>query len=252
MIFNFVSNLRMSAVAALGALALSAAPVYATTAKDVDLLFVIDRSGSMGNEFTTLADNIESFFNLLTADPRTGSVAGGLVTFLGTPQLEQSITTNVATLKAEIAGVSVGGGTENGLDALEAGLPGGSLFDTIGWRNNTVKSFILITDEDDDGAKNYADVGGKIDAEGYLNNIIVSGGGNAYGPSAVPTGAIFNLNTFTGDPEAFFTLFAEAKLGEIETTPTTPGAEIPVPASIPLLLSGLGMVGALRLRRKAA
>ncbi|QIE40956.1 hypothetical protein G5B39_02660 [Rhodobacteraceae bacterium SC52] len=35
--------------------------------KDVDLLFIIDSSGSMGAEFTTLANNIESFFNLLTS-----------------------------------------------------------------------------------------------------------------------------------------------------------------------------------------
>jgi hypothetical protein len=247
--FNLFSRLRWSAAAALGALMLVSAPVSAQTApKDVDLLFVIDRSGSMGNEFSTLADNIEDFFNLLTADVRTGSVAGGLVSYLSTPRLDQAITTNVLSLKAAISGVSVGGGTERGLDALEAGLPGGSLFASAGWRNNTVKSFVLITDEDDDGAENYSAVGNAIKGAGYLNNIIVSSGGNEYGPSAVPTGAVFNLNTFTGNPAAFFADFASAKLTEIETTPTTPA--IPLPASVPLLLSGLGMVGALRLRRK--
>lgn len=251
MSFNFLTNLRTFAGAAISAVALLAVPATAQAApKDVDLLFVIDRSGSMGGEFATLADNIESFFNLLTADARTASVAGGLMTFLGTPQMEQAVTTNVASLKAAIQGVTVSGGTENGLDALQAGLPGGSLFASAGWRNNTVKSFILITDEDDDGAENYAEVGNLIKNAGYLNNIIVSGGGNEYAPSAVPAGAVFSLSDFTGDPASFFPAFATAKLGEIEVTPPTPA--IPVPASIPLLASGLGMVAALRLRRKAA
>lgn len=251
MTFDFLTNLRLSAAAALSALVLSVAPVGATTAKDVDLLFVIDRSGSMGAEFNTLADNIESFFNLLTADPRTGSVSGGLVTYLSAPRLDQALTTDAATLKTAINNVPVTGGTENGLDALEASLPGGSLFGSIGWRNNTVKSLILITDEDDDGAENYAEVGAKIANAGYLNNIIVSAGGNEYAPSAVPTGAVFSLSTFTSDPTNFFPAFAAAKLGEIEVTPTTPSA-VPVPASVPLLLSGLAMIGTLRLRRKSA
>lgn len=251
MSLNFFKNLRTFAGAAIGAVALLAVPANAqTTPKDVDLLFVIDRSGSMGNEFTTLADNIEDFFNLLTADARTGSVAGGLMTFLGTPTVDEAITTNVASLKAAISGVSVGGGTENGLDALQAGLPGGSLFGDVKWRNNTVKSFVLITDEDDDGAENYGAVGTLIKDAGYLNNIIVSRGGNEYAPSAVPSGAVFDLNTFTNDPTNFFSAFATAKLGEIEVTPPTP--TVPVPASIPLLLSGIGAIGALRMRRKAA
>lgn len=203
----------------------------------------------MGAEFTTLANNIESFFNLLTSDSRTGSVAGGLVSFLGTPTLQQAITTDVNALKTAINSVPVSGGTENGLDALEAGLPGGSLFSDIAWRNNTVKSFILITDEDDDGAENYAAVGAAINGAGYLNNIIVSGGGSEYGPSAVPSGGVFSLTDFTSNPTTFFTAFAAAKLGEIEDTDTTPGA-VPLPASVPLLLTGVGLISALRLRRK--
>lgn len=205
----------------------------------------------MGNEFSTLANNIEMFFNLLTSDSRTGSVAGGLVTYVDTPTLQQAITTDVTALKGAINGVTVSGGTENGLDALQAGLPGGSLFSDIAWRSNTVKSFILITDEDDDGAENYAAVGSAISGAGYLNNIIVSNGGYEYRPSAVPSGGVFDLNSFTADPTTFFTNFAAAKLGEIENTDPTPGA-VPLPASVPLLMSGVGLIGALRLRRKKA
>ena len=79
----------------------------------------------------------------------------------------------------------------------------------------------------------------------------VSGGGDEYAPSAVPSGAVFDLNAFTSDPTGFLATFAQAKLGEIETTPETPGNVIPLPASIPLLLTGLGAIGVLRARRKA-
>jgi hypothetical protein len=246
---TFIRGIAAASVTAV-ALSFAAAPASAAT-KDVDLMFVIDRSGSMGGEFNTLAANIESFFNELVSDSRTGSVAGGLVTYLATPSLEQAITTSVATLKSAVEGVTVSGGTENGLDALSSVLPGGSLFGSAGWRNNTVKSLILLTDEDDDGAENYADIGADIAAAGYLNNIIVSSGGNEYAPSAVPSGAVFSLSDFTNDPLNFFPAFAQAKLGEIETTPETPGGVIPLPASIPLLLTGLGAIGVLRARRKA-
>jgi len=246
---SFIRGIAAASVTAV-ALSFTSAPASAST-KDVDLMFVIDRSGSMGGEFNTLADNVEAFFSGLEADSRVGSLAGGLVTYLATPTVEQAITTTVATLKSAISGVSVGGGTENGLDALTSVLPGGSLFGSAGWRNNTVKSLILLTDEDDDGAENYADVGAAISSAGYLNNIIVSGGGSEYGPSAVPAGAVFDLNAFTSDPTGFLDTFAQAKLGEIETTPETPGNVIPLPASIPLLLTGLGAIGVLRARRKA-
>ena len=103
------------------ALAVAAVPASAQTTptpKDVDLLFVIDQSGSMGNEFTTLANNIEAFFNELTSDVRTGSVAGGLVSYEATPTLQQSLTTNVSTLKTAIDNTPLFGGNEQGLLAL--------------------------------------------------------------------------------------------------------------------------------------
>lgn len=224
----------------------------AATVKDVDLLFIIDQSGSMGSEFSTLAANIESFVGLLEADSRVGSVAGGLITFETSPTLVQSITTDIADLKADIDAAPIFGGTENGLGAISVALPGGALFDSVGWRNNTVKSLVFITDEnaDDVGLLTYAGVGQAVLNAGYLNNIIVSSGGSAYTPTAVPAGAVFDLNQFTADPAGFFTQFAAAKLGEIAIT--DPTGTIPVPASIPLLASGLALFGVVRRRRHSA
>lgn len=237
------------AAGAIAVAALASSEARAAT-KDVDLLFIIDRSGSMGGEFLALANNIEAFFNALSADTRTGSVAGGLVTYLSTPTLEQAITTNVATLKSAISGVSVGGSTENGIGAIDSVLPGGSLFSTAGWRSNTVKSTILITDEDADdesGPTPYADLATRVSGVGYLNNIISDV--SDWGPAAVPSTGVFSLSAFNSDPTGFLSAFATAKLGEIDTTPTTPGA-VPLPAGLPLLLTALGGLGFAGWRRR--
>lgn len=207
----------------------------------------------MGNEFSDLADNIETFFTDLSNDSRTGSVAGGLVTYLSTPTLRQAITTSVTTLKSAIDGVSVTGATENGIGAVDSVLPGGSLAPGAGWRNNTVKSIILITDEDADdesGATSYADLAARVSGAGYLNNIISDI--NDWTPAAVPNGAIFSLSAFNNDPTGFLSDFANAKLDEIGSTPTTPTPTIPLPAGGVLLLTALGGFGLAGWRRKRA
>lgn len=246
----------LAVVGAVGIMAFSASETKAAT-KDVDLMFVIDRSGSMGDEFNDLADNIETFFTDLSNDSRTGSIAGGLVSYLATPLLEQAITTTVATLKTAINDVSVGGGTENGIGAVDSVLPGGTLSGSAGWRNNTVKSVILITDEDADdegaGSTGYSDLATRVSDAGYLNNIISDI--EDWEDAAVPNGAIFSLTSFNNDPAGFLTDFANTKLGEIDTTPTTPGAVIPLPAGLPLILIGigaLGSLGAIRRRQEKA
>lgn len=250
--------------------AASAAPV------DVDLMFVIDQSGSMSDEFSTLAANIAVVFDGLATSSEIGSVAAGVVSYeaaaSGTLSLVQSLTTSAATLATALASVPVFGGTEDALSAVASVLPGGSLFSSAGWRNDTVKSIILITDEDADdywyfsykGLTGYAALGAQLDDANYLNNIITSSYlFDTYEEASRPYDAgeyeaLFALEDFTGygaDPEAFLAAFAATKLDEITTGgETTPGSEapspVPLPASLPLLLSGLAGLSAQYHRKK--
>jgi len=69
-------------LAAAGAtsLALLAAPVQAATV-DVDIMFVIDQTGSMDDELLTLSNSIATFVNGLSGTPDVSSVGVGLVTY---------------------------------------------------------------------------------------------------------------------------------------------------------------------------
>lgn len=272
-------GLVAAATASFSTQKVEAAPV------DVDIMFVIDQSGSMSNEFATLGASITTFVNALNASADVNSVAAGLVTYedasqgpgvscFGGPCLDlaQAITTNVSDLSSALTTASVNtfGGTEDALAAVDSVLPGGSLFGTAAWRNNTIKSVVLITDEDaDDGftysnsfGVGYAALGAKLDDVNYLNNIITESNlfstyEDAARPNNTPQQALFDLDDFTGpgaDPNAFLLQFANAKLQEITTggTPTGGSTAVPLPAAGWMLLAGLGGMAAMRRKKKAA
>ncbi len=236
-------------------------------------MFVIDYSGSMQQEFDTLADNIANVLSGIAADSRIDSVAAGIVTYLGTPTLLQSITTDAADLKSDLESITVGGGTEAGLDAMASVLPGGSLFDDAGWRPDTVRSLVLITDEDNDAGANFSSTSAGYDAfetliddTGYLNNVIVSNessacaefggsstsGGCEYIRTSRPGGtAAFDLLAFVNDEEAFFQNFIETKIEEIVDVidPDPDPNVVPLPAAGWMLVAGLGGLAAMRRRK---
>ncbi|OWU82424.1 VPLPA-CTERM sorting domain-containing protein [Phaeobacter sp. 22II1-1F12B] len=270
-----------SAVALASTAAVEAAPV------DVDIVFVIDQSGSMSNEFSTLGSNISTFVSGLAGDANVSSVNAGLVTYeearLGPTgncgfgnsclQVSQALTSDVTTLGNALAAEAsqTFGGTEDALAAVDSVLPGGSLFTTVGWRANTVKSIVLITDEDADDESSYtnsfgtgyAALGQKLDSVNYLNNIItITSLFSEYEPASRPNDslnqALFDLNSFTGagaDPAAFLAQFAAAKLQEITTGGVPTGGStnvVPLPASGWLVMAGLGALFAARRRKSAA
>lgn len=273
----FKSTVAACLVAVGTSTAAMAAPV------DVDLAFVIDQSGSMGNEFATLASDIGVLFNGLLASSDVTSVSAGLVTYdrarsgAGTPNLvlQQSLDSDPAALSASFAAVGTRGSTEDALTAVDSVLPGGAYFEAFGWRNDTVKSVILITDENADDANiysnafgtGYAALGAKLDDVGYLNNIITLRGlFETYEPASKPRGAVgdfqalFDINDFTGpgsDSSVFLTNFATAKLDEITTVGTETGGSNPNPGVVPLpatgflLLAGMGGLAVARRRRAA-
>lgn len=252
-----------------GSLVLSLASALAANAqaKDVDLTFVIDQSGSMSDEFVTLSDNIGDFFDLLTNDPGVNSVAGSLITYLGTPVLQLNKTTSATELSAALASEFASGSVENALGAVDSAIPGGESFLGVDYRPNTVRSVILITDEDADDQfsypGSYAGLGDYVANSGYLLNIITETSlFDRYAGAEVPEGALFDIDLFTADPEAFLADFAQAKLDEIATTPIAPvdpveptdpstPAPVPLPAGLPLLAAALGIFGIAGARRRA-
>lgn len=264
------------AASALAGLLLASGPALA---KNVDLIFVIDQSGSMAGEFVDLGDNLAVVFNGLTTSPEITSLQAGLVTYEGSGPgsitLQQGLTDDATVLQNAFAGVQIRGGTEQALSAVDAAVPGGNASLGISYRPNAVRSAILITDENADdafsytyaGQTGYGALGQLMDDTGFLLNIITAPSlFDDFAPSARPAGtpddpfaAIFDLTAFNADPATFLAEFAAAKLEEIIVTEPTdpvflpvPDAEahvIPLPATAWLLgaaMLGLGGIGHLR------
>ena len=253
---SYLKGLAMAVVMAF------ASPVQAATTVNVDLMFVVDRSGSMRQEFQTLGARIGEVLNGLagatnpTNGVSIGSVQAGLVSYLGTPQLEQSVTGNVTALQNAFNNVNVTGSIERGLTAVNSVLPGGSLFNAAGWRSDTVKSIVLITDEfGNDGSGAPAATGALLDNAKYFNNIItLQSLYNYYRPAARPSGGLFDLNVFRNDASGFLTTFINTKIDEITTGGTTTGGSgvVPLPAGAWLMLAGVGAFGAMKRRKDKA
>ena len=125
-------------------------------AAPVDIVWIIDSSGSMSPYQTAIANNADTFVGILDAnnvDYRLGVVDFSLTSFpkntdgtngapgAGTGQW----TTDTATFALMVTSVGdQGSGTENGLTALNATL------NHYAFRQGATKVFILVTDEDSD------------------------------------------------------------------------------------------------------
>lgn len=104
----------------------------------LDIIFIIDRSGSMTTSIYNVRNEIGNF---TTALQNQGiSYRLGLITYEGYPS-NYGFTSDVAVFKQWLNGVSVDGVTENGLDAIEDAVR-----DSI-FQVDAIKYCVLIGDE---------------------------------------------------------------------------------------------------------
>lgn len=159
----------------------------------VDIVFVQDGSGSMGDEQEAIATNATLFANALgSIDFRLGVLGyDGNYEVIGTDGSRTEaapgngvFTTDISTFQTMITTVGDEmGGTENGLTALNTALT------AYPWRSNCTKVLILVTDEDADDFADYAS----------LFPPIVNSGAAVFGVIAYDDSVGYsNLGTATG------------------------------------------------------
>jgi von Willebrand factor type A domain len=220
-----------------------------------DIMWIVDTSGSMGDDIAQVKQRIAQFDSVMVANNIDARY--GLVRFGGAPSLIQDFT-DIGTFTAVGSPFTLltdnGGGTEDGSLALQTALTGS-------YRANSVRNLILVTDEDDDNAGNRAalatDLAGT--AANELINIIgnPNDDSNNYYRDLAPAngGAFFDISSFRANPAPFFTNFINTKVNEIiqdfcTVNPNDPACLNKTPEPMSAALVGLGLVGMGALRRR--
>jgi len=104
-----------------------------------DIVFVLDCSGSMGDDINAVRNNINEFCDSLVA--RGVDFSLGVVTFSTTIDAVHDFTSDVELFKSWLANIHLWGGRENSLGALYKGTE-------LSFRPQSKRTFVWITDED--------------------------------------------------------------------------------------------------------
>lgn len=162
-----------AAIVVSSAFAVSAATVNTTS----NVVFIVDESGSMSGEHSFLEDVITSLDLALAAEGVTnrsyGVVGfGGNFSNPGSPRMLGSGLTDATTTKANLGGLVINGGTEDGYSGIDFAIS------SFNYTPGAAINYVLVTDEDRDNTNNalsYGSVLASLTSRNILLNAVVDG-----------------------------------------------------------------------------
>lgn len=160
-----------AAIVVSSAFAVSAATVNTTS----NVVFIVDESGSMSGEHSFLQDVIDNLDSALAAEGVTsrsyGVVGfGGNFTNPGSPRRVGGDLTDATTTKANLGGLFINGGTEDGYSGIDFAIS------SFNYTPGAAINYVLVTDEDRDNTDNalsYSSVLASLTSRNILLNAVV-------------------------------------------------------------------------------
>ncbi|MDM8521004.1 SdrD B-like domain-containing protein [Anaerolineales bacterium HSG6] len=192
----------------------------------IDITFLFDESGSMGDEIEEVRDRLNDIVNLLSvaSDSRLGLVGFGARTadhaYRGGAHVHQIFTGDNALFATALEELVADGGYEPGFDAVAMALG-----DEMGYREGAGACTIMVTDEDSDtGSVSQADAIAALNNRNavFLGIVDAYNGGTTshYGPdagslAAETGGQVFNIQEFRVNSQQVLAAIIEKCVNEI-------------------------------------